>query len=79
MTPDPRAMHDAAQRQQERDQAYLDGYYAGAAISGTRRMTPEPILTPRGKRRAPLRAGEGRVWAAIAGAAAVFILFNLGA
>lgn len=43
-------------------------------------MTPfrDPILTPRGKRRAPLRPGEARVWAAVAAAALVFALLNLG-
>lgn len=42
-------------------------------------MTPDPVRTPRGKLRAPLGGGEGRVWLAIAGALFVFILFNIGA
>lgn len=70
--PDPRSVRDGPLRQKQADQTR----HSGAPFELL--ILPEPILTPRGKRWAPLRAGEARVWAAIAAAAALFILLNLG-
>lgn len=42
-------------------------------------MTPDPVITRRGKRRAPLRPGEGRVWAAAALLLLIAFLLSTGA